>query len=242
MIASPNDIRSAIRVYYADLNTADQSTAPLTTRERAPTLPGDRERPPPSPRRGRPSAGSPRAPPSPPVTGRAPLATVVDTVESSPSRRSPRRAKTQPQRRRRACAGTMPTPIRSSRWASTSSASASRAVRAWWRSRSSTEPRSTSRRDLPPRGGGEARELRPPSAGGLSDQLTARDLVSALRAVAHGANGAKSWARRTGRRCSRCRGAPEEEPDRRLGVRRRAAEHLNHRARMSINAAGAPFA
>jgi hypothetical protein len=29
---------------------------------------------------------------------------------------------------------------------------------------------------------------RPPSAGGLSDQLTARDLVSALRAVAHGAD------------------------------------------------------
>jgi hypothetical protein len=28
----------------------------------------------------------------------------------------------------------------------------------------------------------------PPSAGGLSDQLTARDLVSALRAVAHGAD------------------------------------------------------
>jgi hypothetical protein len=37
---------------------------------------------------------------------------------------------------------------------------------------------------LPPRRQGSI----PPSAGGISDQLTARDLVSALRAVAHGAD------------------------------------------------------
>jgi hypothetical protein len=40
------------------------------------------------------------------------------------------------------------------------------------------------RTSLPPRREGSI----PPSAGGISDQLTARDLVSALRAVAHGAD------------------------------------------------------
>ena len=100
MIASPSDIRSAIRVYYADPNEGPPATTrePMTSylaaasaardpgppstvaapaaapqQTAAPAIPAP---PPPAP-----FAGRPAAPPPPPMTGRAPLATVVDTME-----------------------------------------------------------------------------------------------------------------------------------------------------------------
>ncbi|MGO8992017.1 MAG: hypothetical protein ACLQVI_01720 [Polyangiaceae bacterium] len=190
MIASPNDIRSAIRVYYADLNTADQSTAPLTTRERAPTLPGDRERPPPPPpAAGAPPPAPPARPPPPPVTGRAPLATVVDTVEILAVE-----ALTETGENAAA------TPPKSMRGDSPDADPELEVGEYIVRKRQQSGPRMVAltlldgttlnlpARSSPPEAAARREGSRPPSAGGLSDQLTARDLVSALRAVAHGAD------------------------------------------------------
>ncbi|HEY2515359.1 MAG TPA: hypothetical protein VGI39_31040, partial [Polyangiaceae bacterium] len=98
MIASPSDIRSAIRVYYADPNEGPPATtrepmssylaaasasrdAPPSTVAAPVQAPAAAPAPIPAPPPPAPFVGRPAAPPPPPVTGRAPLATVVDTME-----------------------------------------------------------------------------------------------------------------------------------------------------------------
>jgi type IV pilus assembly protein PilB len=183
MIASQSHIRSAIRVYYAPDVTETQAS-PMTTREpsvgrmqTSPELPNANvnanaaatstpNAPPPAP---------PAKPPPPPMTGRAPLATVVDSMEILATE---------------AIHG-----------ADSPDADPELEVREYVaKPRTGSRPRMVSltlldgttlnlpARTAPPPTAARREGSRPPSAGGISDQLTARDLVSALRAVAHGAD------------------------------------------------------
>jgi type IV pilus assembly protein PilB len=186
MIASPSDIRSAIRVYYADLN--EPPGPPPTTRERAsaPTIVAAQAPPPPPPPPPVAAAAPPPAPPPPParpppppVTGRAPLATVVDTIElhaidaieaaeqlgDSPDA-DPVLEVSEYVPKPRQQSG--PRMVALTLLDGTTLNLPARA---------STPP--------PKREGSSPSS---PSIHSLSDQLTARDLVSALRAVAHGAD------------------------------------------------------
>ena len=182
MIASPSHIRSAIRVYYAEATSDVTPAPPMTTRE--PSVSRMQAAPPEPPPAAATLASAPippappPKPPPPPVTGRAPLATVVDPMEMlhtehvrSPSDDSPDAdpelevseyvAKPRPSNGPRMVALTL---------------------------LDGTTLNLPARSAPPPAVATKRHGSIPPSAGGLSDQLTARDLVSALRAVAHGAD------------------------------------------------------
>jgi type IV pilus assembly protein PilB len=207
MIASPSHIRSAIRVYYADGGEAPAPAPPPVTPAPPPppppsasanaTAPYPPKPPPPigaaasaaaapPPAPPPPPAGAaaspavappPPAPPPPPMTGRAPLATVVDSVEILATEAV------------RSSSGDSPgsdPELEVSEYVAKPRASRPRMVSLTLLdgttlnlpARSSSPEVVTAKRE----------GTTPPSAGGISDQLTARDLVSALRAVAHGAD------------------------------------------------------
>jgi type IV pilus assembly protein PilB len=169
MIASPSDIRSAIRVYYAE---DGDPPAPATSRERTSGTMAVAAPPPPPPLAASPPAAPPARPPPPPPTGRAPLATVVDAMEILGND---------------ALAGTKDSP----------DAAPDLEVSDYVvRPRQASGPRMVALTlldgttlNLPARSSSvpPKREGSSPAVG-LSEQLTARDLVSALRAVAHGAD------------------------------------------------------
>ena len=177
MIASPNDIRSAIRVYYA-ARRARTGPPPVTTRGAPATSPASRRdlrrRPPAAAQ----PAGPPPASPSPPVTGRAPReASGLAVPPPAPPRRGsapPPEPRDSPDADPELEVGEYIVPSARTR----SAHGGAHAPR-----RNDAQPPRAARRPPPRR-----ERLEPPSAGGLSDQLTARDLVSALRAVAHGAD------------------------------------------------------
>jgi type IV pilus assembly protein PilB len=200
MIACLSDIRSAIRVYYAEASESHvraQSNAPPPRERVLPVPPA----PPPPPRAAHAAHTGPVAaqagPPPPPVTGRPPLPTVVDSAElvaerlraemetSPPSEDSPDAApelevseyvpKSRPPMRPRMVSltlldgTTLDLPGRTSSLPSPPANSADAPP--------PSTPAPTTKRDP-----------RPHTPIHIGEHLTARDLVSALRAVAHGAD------------------------------------------------------
>jgi type IV pilus assembly protein PilB len=166
MIAAPADIRSAIRVYYFDGDQApstvptpsDPSSVPSTVREK--DRPEKPNKPPVPPVA---NAGAPGAPPPPPPA-----------ASRSASQPAPPLPKTQSQ----------PPPGIDGKRPSTPPL----------RGRSASNPRMVALTlldgttlELPARGTGRPDAV-PPSMSGVADSLTARDLISALRAVSHGAD------------------------------------------------------
>jgi type IV pilus assembly protein PilB len=202
MIASPSDIRSAIRVYYADLSDGP----PPTTREPSaasvsvpiaapvPSAPSPPSPPPASPPANPPrtplppsvpvATGAPAVPPRPPpMTGRAPLATVVDSIELLTT--EPIAAP--------ASAANAPTATRDS----PDSDPEIEVGEYIPKPRQASGPRMVALTlldgttlNLPARPSPVPKRpgSMPNIAGALPDQLTARDLVSALRAASHGAD------------------------------------------------------
>ena len=180
MIASQSHIRSAIRVYYAP-DTSESQASPMTTREpsvgRMPTSPElpNANVPPPSTATPNAPPPPPAKPPPPPMTGRAPLATVVDSMEilATEAIHSSDSPDADPELEVREYvakprAGSGPRMVALTLLDGTTLNLPARAA----------SPPVAARRE----------GSKPPSAVGISDQLTARDLVSALRAVAHGAD------------------------------------------------------
>jgi type IV pilus assembly protein PilB len=208
MIACLSDIRSAIRVYYAEGPdpTANAPVPPTTRDPRAAPPP-----PPPPPAATRPAApplsvGPPPTtttvahPPPAPRVGRPPLPTVVDTMEilsdealapassgpasvargaageNAPKKRSPSMSEDSPDAEPELeVKEYVPKSTRKGRprMVSLTMLDGSTLNLPATRGKSRPDPQ-------------EAASDAPPSA--MSDQLTARDLVSALRAVAHGAD------------------------------------------------------
>jgi type IV pilus assembly protein PilB len=176
MIACPSDIRAAIRVYY--LGEAASPAAPAgSTPQLAPLAPaapptavppptgplGPRAAPPPPP--DRPAApAEPRAVEPPPA--RLKMASAPDARESSPDSRGP--ASATPEGEPRAPRRMRPRMISLTLLDGTSI------------SIPAPGAKQPSRPDATPKAEGARTEAV------VSDQLTARDLVSALRAVSHG--------------------------------------------------------
>jgi type IV pilus assembly protein PilB len=175
MIASQKDIRAAIRVYYA--GGGEEAAGPMTTRDR--------------PHKAAPAKPPPLPPPLPPSAGpRLPMETVVDNMELRVAEAAladvmPPRSVQRPPAPATGDSPDADPELEVSEYVVTA--------------RPSNGPRMVeltlldgttlnlpARTSVPPRraGGGSI----PPSAGGISDQLTAHDLVAALTAVAHGAD------------------------------------------------------
>jgi type IV pilus assembly protein PilB len=221
MIASPSDIRSAIRVYYADTNEAPpppstmarEPTPPPSTMAREPTPPAPLAPPPPPASASASSSASfagapppvpPRPPPPPPGTGRSPLETVMDAaeiLETEPIPATVAEPKPPASQPKPPPSQTKPATLARPGAADSPDADPELEVSEYVpRPRQASGPRMVAltlldgttlnlpaRQSTPPSRPGST----PPTgsaAGGLSEQLTARDLVSALRAVAHGAD------------------------------------------------------
>jgi type IV pilus assembly protein PilB len=172
MIASQSHIRAAIRVYYAE---GDAPVQPPTTREPSMANIAPPPAPPPAAAAAAAPPPPPAKPPPPPVTGRAPLPTVVDPMEMLHSSELQPSADSPDADPELEVSEYVPKPR---------AASGPRMVNLTLLDGTTL--------NLPARTGSQPairREgSRPPSIAGISDQLTARDLVSALRAVAHGAD------------------------------------------------------
>ncbi len=192
MIASASDIRSAIRVYYApDAPDPEPQVSPLTTREGStPAATETAAAPPPPP----PPPARPPPPPAP-VVGRAPLPTVVDAAEvlSSDALMTPGPPSvTSVASNRPAPAKRPPSPGGDSPDADPELEVSEYVPR----QRQVSRPRMVALTlldgttlNLPARPSQVAKpEGTPPAGTAVSPQLTARDLVSALRAVSHGAD------------------------------------------------------
>ena len=158
MIASPSDIRSALRVYYG----ADEAAGPPTNAH--PEL-KKHDPPPLPPKRPARPAVDPEPKPEDAVTRSEP----VVTPESGPPRVGPKRSSDSPDASPDIEVSEFTLPGKK----------APRMVALTLLDGTSIQ--------VPARPRGN-RESAPPSAGGMSDQLTARDLISALRALAHGAD------------------------------------------------------
>jgi type IV pilus assembly protein PilB len=190
MIASPSDIRSAIRVYYGG-STHEIAAAPVAQRVLTP-VPVKFSEPPVGGRVTNPGPPPvPAKPPPPPVTGRAPLPTVVDSMEILAIEAATPAMGTSAVREGDGPRPPMPSEdspdadpeLEVLEYVPTPTASnAPRMVALTLLD--GTTLNLPARASIPPKREGSV----PPSAGGISDQLTARDLVSALRAVAHGAD------------------------------------------------------
>jgi type IV pilus assembly protein PilB len=171
MIASQSHIRAAIRVYYAP--EADAAPQPPTTREPSVTnLAAAAPVPPAAPAKPH--------PPPPPVTGRAPLATVVDAMEVLQADHLGDSPDAAPELEVSEYVP-KPRPVGGPRMVALTlldGTTLNLPARAGSQPSLRKEAASVSAPAAP----------RPPSPLGISDQLTARDLVSALRAVAHGAD------------------------------------------------------
>jgi type IV pilus assembly protein PilB len=177
MIACPSDIRAAIRVYYLG-ETAPPAPAPGSAPQVAPVVPppaapapsaqmGPRPAPPPPP--DRPSApGEPRAPSEPrgaePPPARLKMASAPDSQEASAERRTPTGGAPEGD-------ATRPKRMRPRMISLTLLDGTSISIPAPGSKPSRTDANAKSDE---------------PTLEVVSDQLTARDLVSALRAVSHG--------------------------------------------------------
>jgi type IV pilus assembly protein PilB len=169
MIASQSHIRAAIRVYYAP--DADAAPQPPTTREPSVTNLVAAPAAAPAP---------PAKPPPPPVTGRAPLPTVVDSMEvihadhlgDSPDAAPDLEVSEYVPK---------PRPVGGPRMVALTLLDGTTLNLP---ARSGSQP--SIRKEAADASAPAA--ARSPNPLGISDQLTARDLVSALRAVAHGAD------------------------------------------------------
>jgi type IV pilus assembly protein PilB len=169
MIASQSHIRAAIRVYYAP--ETDAAPQPPTTRE--PSVTNVTAAPAAAP-------APPAKPPPPPVTGRAPLPTVVDSMEiihadhlgDSPDAAPELEVSEYVPK---------PRPVGGPRMVALTLLDGTTLNLP---ARSGSQP--SIRKEAA--GASAPAAARSPSPLGISDQLTARDLVSALRAVAHGAD------------------------------------------------------
>jgi type IV pilus assembly protein PilB len=183
MIACPSDIRAAIRVYYlGETGPAPPSIVaspsivsapqPAPAQAVTPLAPlGPRAAPPPPPERPRPSmpdiqppqAVDPPAPQAPPAPARLKMASAPESRDSAPDSKSPESRGPESQGEERAPKRMRPRMISLTLLDGTSI------------SIPAPGKKQPSRED-------EADAVRPP----VNDQLTARDLVSALRAVTHG--------------------------------------------------------
>ena len=178
MIASPADIRSAIRVYYFDGEGMVVPPPPSSLGEGTPSTLRDRPQRPPAPPSApsAPGGGPPMAPPPPPPN----MPRAADgRLMSAPAPRPPSvppPAGNAP--------GSVPLPGASNNGSTGSERPPAR----------QSKPRMVALTlldgttlQLPARNGNRRNSV-PPSAGGVSESLTARDLISALRAVSHGAD------------------------------------------------------
>ena len=208
MIASPSDIRSAIRVYYAD----PDDPAAQAAREEPPAAPPPP--PPPAPAPTTATAPAPPVPPPPPVAAtlaaapapprpppppppppvaRAPLATVVDSMEILASEPIPSAPPPPPP----PSVPPVSTAPKSPRPDSPDADPELEVTEYVPRPRQASGPRMVAltlldgttlnlpaRQSQPPKRPGSSPQLQT----GVSEQLTTRDLVSALRAASHGAD------------------------------------------------------
>jgi type IV pilus assembly protein PilB len=180
MIASPADIRSAIRVYYFDgegmpppppppPSSVAESAMPSTLRDRPPRPP-----PPPSVPAGASAAPPlPHAPPPPAMPTNAqgrPMTAPPPRSPSAPPPAMPQAAAVPGGSQPPPAGGSERPPARQSK---------PRMVALTLLDGTTLQ--------LPARDGNRRNSI-PPSAGGISEALTARDLISALRAVSHGAD------------------------------------------------------
>lgn len=182
MIASPSDIRSAIRVYYGEgqvpealpstpeaLPPTRPDPPPVPAAKREPERRAPQTPPPPPPVLQQPAtsapapAPTPAAPPIPPAMASQP-APVMHSASSPPP----------------ATPSSPPPPMRQSRPSDLPPGGRKPRMVALTLLDGTTL-------SLPARGRKRTESI-PPSAGGVSEALTARDLVSALRAVSHGAD------------------------------------------------------
>jgi type IV pilus assembly protein PilB len=166
MIASPSDIRSAIRVYYGD-GAADP---PIPTPE---VLPPTRPDPPPVPPKREERRSVPTPPPPPPnapviVPAAAPSQPGPSSTPSAPPPPPASPSAPPPPMSRPSRPSDLPPGGRKPRMVALTLLDGTTL-------------------SLPARGRKRTESI-PPSAGGVSEALTARDLVSALRAVSHGAD------------------------------------------------------
>ncbi len=184
MIASPADIRSAIRVYYFDGEGMVAPPPPPQSVMAEPTPSTLRDRParPPAP----PSApsgpgGAPPMPPPPPAPN------MPRTADGRPmSSPAPRPPSVPPPPNVPSAYGSVPPPGGSSPPPAGSGSERPPARQSKPRMVALTLLDGTTLQ-LPARNGNRRNSV-PPSAGGVSESLTARDLISALRAVSHGAD------------------------------------------------------
>jgi type IV pilus assembly protein PilB len=196
MIAAPSDIRSAIRVYYA----TESQVAAMERAAALPPAPAPAPAGQPAPAQAAPAAAkAPGKPPPPPPTGRAPLPTVVDPMEmfSTEPVSNPSGPDAPPPVRAPSPSGDAP------------DAAPELEVSEYVpKKRASHAPRMVALTlldgttlNLPARESSTPEEKKapgdgaPPSSSNVPAQLTARDLVSALRAVSHGADASEILGR-----------------------------------------------
>lgn len=184
MIACPSDIRAAIRVYYLG-GEATPGTAPLTSPNApaaapvaAPPIPAGKrdtrpDLPPPPPRR---ASSAEIAPPEEPTPLSERDATPIDTVPPSGSPDSSDSPDASPEIEATELIRKTGRPKRGPRMVALTLLDGT----------TITLPAAKKKKSRP-----DADEVAPDSEGapgGVPDQLTARDLISALRAVSHGAD------------------------------------------------------
>jgi type IV pilus assembly protein PilB len=171
MIACPSDIRAAIRVYYLGEAPPVAPSAPQIARPAPPVLATPAQpMPPPVPAPTPKLAPPPRPPPPPepdidpiPVSTSEPPSPLADSPESAPTLEAQERE-------------IAPRKARAKMFSLTLLDGTTISL-----------PSPRKKRGSTPDAGGEGERKAPLTPGAeFSDQLTARDLVSALRAVAHG--------------------------------------------------------
>lgn len=188
MIASPADIRSAIRVYYFDGEGMVPPPPPQPSSHADPTPSTLRERPRPPAPPSAPSApgGAPLMPPPPPAPG---MPRAADGRPMTAPSQRPASVPPPPNVSQGAHAGhgSVPPPAGGSNPPPAGNGSERPPAR-------QSKPRMVALTlldgttlQLPARDKNRRTSI-PPSAGGMAEGLTARDLISALRAVSHGAD------------------------------------------------------
>ena len=181
MIASPADIRSAIRVYYFDGEgmVAPPPPPPSAIGDGTPSTLRDRPARPPAPQSAPSGPGG-----APPMPAPPPAPPMPRTADGRPmSAPAPRPPSVPPPPNTH---GSVPPPGGSSPPPSGSGSERPPARQSKPRMVALTLLDGTTLQ-LPARNGNRRNSV-PPSAGGISEGLTARDLISALRAVSHGAD------------------------------------------------------